>query len=433
MQKIGLFLLAAAFSVAAHAQIQTLALTSTAPSTGACFAQNWVEQSPGSSDWKIQGASGFLSVSGSTVSAGSSGDVFFITNNTGTAGQIQDQSTTPKLYLVPSSTSSTGLAASSTPFTWDFLQASSCPQSAPPAPPSAPSTPSAPAPPATTPSGTVTIMPVGDSETWGLDTTAAEQQGGYRCAFYWNAFAASGVPINMVGSSQTIPNETDTPVASTIVANTFPGCPANAQGWSGYGGTTISQMVSGGLVAGTNNYTYPGGLEDVAKFQPDIIIFQGGTNDIVLGPESVNVTGDLTAALNAMFQADPKALIVVASIPPFIPSGDAVQSYYVTNQPIVNAQIAAVVASFQAAGRNVMLDTSYIGVAPTVANFPDDCCHPSASLYIQHANALGGELSGFIRAIASSASPEEQMAAVQAKVRTAVTLKAMVTAHPASN
>jgi hypothetical protein len=435
MKKIGLFLLAAAFTAAAHAQIQTLVLTSTAPSTGQCFADNWEEVSSGSPNWYIDTPSGFLSVSGSTVSAGSTKDVFTIANNTGPTGQIEDL-TTKGTFLSPSTTSSTGFVAGTTKFTWDFIVNGSCPQTTTTPPPSGgggtTTPPPPPPPPATTPSGTPTVMPIGDSITWGLDTQASEVQGGYRCAFYWNAITQLGTTFNMVGSSQNIPNETDSFVYPVNVGNTFPGCPANAQGWSGYGGTTISQLVSGGLVVGTNNFDYPGALGDVKTFQPDIVIFQGGTNDIALGPETINVTGDLTASLDAILAADPGALIVVAEIPEFVPGGNTVQPYYVTNVPIVNAQIAAVVQSMQNAGQNVILDTSYVGIPATVANFPDDFGHPSASVYITHANALANELVPYLKAIA--ASPKEQKAAVVSqKVRTAVTIQSMVVARPATN
>ena len=432
MKKIGLFLLAAAFTATANAQIQTLALTSTAPSTGACFAQSWVEQSPGSNNWKIQGTSGFLSVSGSTVSAGSSGDAFFITNNTGTTGQIQDQSTTPKLYLVPSSTSSTGLAASSTPFTWDFLQASSCPQSTTTStpPPSNGGTTTTP-PPVTTSGqgGTVTTMATGDSMTQGQDTTPSEVQGGWRCAWYFNSLAQLGSPIDMVGTSNQLGDVLPS-VVPTIISNEFPGCPANAQGWSGEGGLEILQIGFGGVVP-TTNFEYAGALEDVSTLKPKLIIFQGGTNDIYFNTSSTapNVTANLTSVLQAMFSADPGVAIVVSQIPPFIPSTFPTQAAQV---PAVNAQIAAVVASLQAAGQKIMLDSSYVGVAATVANFPDNCCHPSAALYVQHANALANETISLLRAIASG-SPENVAAVISAKAKTAATLQSMVVAHPASN
>lgn len=274
-------------------------------------------------------------------------------------------------------------------------------------------------------------MPMGDSETWGLDTTAAEQQGGYRCAFYWNALTQLGSPINLVGTSNGLGNVTTTPVSPTIVnPDGFPGCPSNAQGWSGYGGLTISQIVFGGVVPGTS-FEYAGALEDISTLKPQVILFQGATNDIFLNTtsEPANVTASLTSALNAMFAADPGVAIVVSQIPPFVASAFPTEAAQVSG---VNAQIAAVVASFQAAGQKIMLDSSYVGVAATFANFTDGSSHPNASVYIQHANALANEVIGLLRAIASGVA-ENVTAVINAKAKTAVTLKAMVTAHPASN
>jgi lysophospholipase L1-like esterase len=428
MQKIGLFLLAAAFTAAAHAQIQTLALTSTAPSTGACMADSWVEVSSGSVDWFIESPSGFVSASGTSVSAGGAKDVFTIANNTGTTGQILD--VTKGVYLSPSAA---GFVASSTPFTWDFMLNGSCAPTS--APPSGGTTTTTTAPPPVTGGSsaggptTVAVMFVGDSITQGQDTTAAEVQGGDRCAWYFNSLAQLGSPINMVGTSNELGDVLPS-VSPTIINSGFPGCPSNAQGWSGFGGLTISQIVFGGVVP-TTSFEYPGALEDISTLKPKVIVFQGGTNDIFLNTSSAtpNVTANLTSALNAMFSADPGVAIVVSQIPPFIASNYPTEAAQV---PAVNAQIAAVVASLQSAGQKVMLDSSWVGVAATVGNFPDNCCHPGAALYIQRANSLANEMISLLRAIASG-SPENVAAVINAKAKTAVTLQAMVTAHPASN
>lgn len=425
MNKISLFLLAAAFTAAAHAQIQTVPLTATAPSTGACFAANWVEVTAGSQNWYVDSSSGFLSVSGTTVTAGSTEDVFTITNNTGPTGQIEDL--TKGTFLSPSTTSSTGFVAGKTKFTWDFVVGGTCAPATTTTPPPASGGGTTTPPPVTTQSGTPTVMPMGDSITAGYDTEASEVQGGYRCAFYWNAITQIGATLNMVGSSQDLPNETGSTVTPVNVGNTFPGCPANAQGFSGYGGLTIPQIVFGGAVPETG-YEYAGALGDVSSFQPDVVIFQGGTNDDLFS-EGPQVSVNLTNGLDAILNADPGVLIVVAEIPPYIASNYPTEAAEV---PSINAQIAAVVSSMQQAGKNVILDTSFADIPATTTNFPDGCCHPSASVYITHANALANELAPYLKAIA--ASPKEQKAAVVSqKVRTAVTIQSMVVARPATN
>lgn len=409
MKKCLLLIALFVFSLVAHAQ-QTLGLTSTVPATGACFFDNWIQASSTSSYWYVSPAANtYYSINSSdAVVVGTVKDQFIIDDNTGTTGEIYDH--TKKLYLAPSSTA---LIASSTPFTWDFDITSACP----------PSTGGG----GTTPppvSSTITVMPLGDSETWGLDTEASEIQNGYRCTFYWSAITLLGSTIDMVGSSQNIPNQTATPVSSSTVGNALPGCPSNAQGWSGYGGTTIQQMVSGGLVA-TTSYTYPGALGDISTYQPNVIIFQGGTNDIYLGSATVNVTTDLTNALNSMFSVDPNALIVVASIPAFLSGGSGVQPYMVTNVPIVNAQIAAVVSSFQAANKNVILDTSYIGIPANLTNIPDGFTHPSAYVYNVHGFALAKQLLPYLQAMASASSSEEKTAVVSRRIKAANTVQSM--------
>ncbi len=165
------------------------------------------------------------------------------------------------------------------------------------------------------PAATPTILPLGDSITYGYGPTATyadnNDPGGYRSPLYTD-LTNQGKTFQYVGSSTLNPGS----------------LPAGEQAQEGHSGYTIAQ-INGNLSAdepvntnspGTDNdggywLTGGGGTGRSAIF-PSIILLHIGTNDSSQGARQTQMEADLTTLLNNLKGALPNSQVFVASLIP---------------------------------------------------------------------------------------------------------------------
>jgi trimeric autotransporter adhesin len=138
---------------------------------------------------------------------------------------------------------------------------------------------------------TLSIMPLGDSLTWGYDGgpdtpqyLASMDTGGYRSPLY-QVLGADGVHVNYVGSSTGNPSPVLTAAGQTL-----------QDGYNGYRIDDIANNLTAS-VPGSDGISNSGGYWLLGQ-QPNIILLQAGANDIEQSydPLYKGAPGTLTAA-----------------------------------------------------------------------------------------------------------------------------------------
>jgi lysophospholipase L1-like esterase len=121
---------------------------------------------------------------------------------------------------------------------------------------------------------TLSIMPLGDSLTWGYDGGPDTPQyldsldtGGYRSPLYL-ALGAAGVNVNYMGSSTGNPSPVLTAAGQTA-----------QDGYNGYRIDDIANNLAAS-VPGSDGVSNSGGFWLTSQPQPNIILLQAGANDI---------------------------------------------------------------------------------------------------------------------------------------------------------
>jgi len=165
----------------------------------------------------------------------------------------------------------------------------------------------------------LTILPLGDSITWGY-TTAGPVNGGYRARLYQD-FKAHGQTVHFVGS----------------IADTYSKYLASVHEThhEGHGGYLISQITANldGLgtetpVSSNNGGHWLDGTTAHSALNPDVILLHAGTNDFIKGANAATAAARMDLLLQKLTRLRPKACLLVAGI---IPMAD----------PVENAQVKA--------------------------------------------------------------------------------------------
>lgn len=185
--------------------------------------------------------------------------------------------------------------------------------------------------------GTVRIMPLGDSITYGQGSING---GGYRLPL-WNALRMRGARITFVGSIQNGPAQ---------FSNANQGMP----GW------TIDQVAEHVV-------------DWLIVYQPQIILLHIGTNDFVKHDDPMHAPARLKNLINEITVTLPDAILIIAQIIPLARSpqlGAEVVSY--------NAILPGIVRSEVALGRHVQLVDMYHVVSPSSLT---DGIHPDDRAY----------------------------------------------------
>jgi len=157
--------------------------------------------------------------------------------------------------------------------------------------------------------GTISVMPLGDSITYGATDPTGN---GYRGRL-WNDFTVNGFAPRFAGSQSS---------GSDALPD-----PEN----EGHGGYRIDQIAAG----------VDGWLQNT---QPEIVLLMIGTNDMP-GDQSSTAPDRLSALIDQIVKDDPQGHLLVASIPPRTDAGGEfaarVDSYNAAIPGIVRAKAAA--------------------------------------------------------------------------------------------
>ncbi len=198
-----------------------------------------------------------------------------------------------------------------------------------------------------------TIMPLGDSITYGTD--GVDTQGGYRTALF-NALRNDGGTIDFVGSQSNGP--------ASMADRNHEGHP----GW----------RISG--IAGSIN----GWLD---TYRPQVIALMIGTNDVVFNDDLANAPNRLSSLIDQITNRLPNSRLLVASITPLGNTGlNAKVNTY-------NASIPGIVQQKVAAGKRV----SFVNMnAAVLASELYDGTHPNPAGYAKMAAAWHTALKPFV-------------------------------------
>jgi len=194
------------------------------------------------------------------------------------------------------------------------------------------------------------IMPLGDSITWGYNSTTG---GGYRLRLLHDIWAGNH-DATFVGTGSSGPDKLD--------GKPFP---KSNEGHSGYTIDDAPAVKRSGIS--------PLVPDALAKYSPNVVTLMIGTNDMGTNNDVANAPTRLAHLIDTIIDKSPKALLVIAQI---TPTGDdklngLVQTY--------NAAIPALVQSRAAAGKHIILVDMY---APFTAHANDlNGLHPNDAGY----------------------------------------------------
>jgi lysophospholipase L1-like esterase len=177
---------------------------------------------------------------------------------------------------------------------------------------------------------TCVIMPIGDSITFGYDSSTG---GGYRLRLLHDIWTAKG-DATFVGDDTSGPDTLDgRPV------------PKHNEGYSGY---TIDPAPAVGR-AGISPLVRPA----LMKYAPNVVTLMIGTNDVATKNDLSNAPARLAALIDVILATSPAALLVVAQITPIVDDqlDPLVRAY--------NAEIPALVKARADAGKHILLVDMY--------------------------------------------------------------------------
>ncbi|HVT10055.1 MAG TPA: SGNH/GDSL hydrolase family protein, partial [Polyangia bacterium] len=205
--------------------------------------------------------------------------------------------------------------------------------------------------------GACVVMPLGDSITDGVGSSAPG--GGYRLQLFHDAVQAHKA-LTFVGSA------TDPNGPTTLDGKPFP---RNHEGHPGY---TIDDSASTSGIS-------PLVDASIAANHPQIILLMIGTNDVNRNIDVANAPARLGALLDRMIKDAPNTLLVVAKITPTMDDGAnaAVQTY--------NDAITGIVQSRATNGKHVAVVDMYAAMTARAdyrTTLMSDFLHPNDAGYV---------------------------------------------------
>jgi lysophospholipase L1-like esterase len=214
-------------------------------------------------------------------------------------------------------------------------------------------------------SSTIDIMALGDSITYGYSPLGSVP-GGYRATLYEDLTAA-GYNIQMVGSE---------------TANSDPSLPAAAAPQEGHVGFLIAGTggVASFSVNGSNidQWLAPGN-----GVNPNLILLELGTNEIVGSYHIQSAPFELAALITHILELRPNAEVLVSTLTPLAnATGNAEVNTF--NKALSGPN--GIIAQLQAEGENVQLVNAG-GSVPVSDISPVDEIHPTAAGYAVLGNA----------------------------------------------
>lgn len=198
--------------------------------------------------------------------------------------------------------------------------------------------------------GSLKVMPLGDSITYGVRGVNDTGSGGYRTEL-WNKFGTDGLKVDFVGSVTSGPSSLGD---------------KNHEGHPGWTMNQIAESVNGWL--------------DTAK--PNVVLLKIGTNDTRTDSLST-MTKELGALIDQITAKSPNAQLLVASIPPIHP--DEQPAERVQRAVDFNKAIPSIISTKAAQGKKVaFVDTRSLTLSDLTSSLSldlDNGLHPNAQGY----------------------------------------------------
>ncbi len=254
-------------------------------------------------------------------------------------------------------------------------------------------------------SGTIKIMPVGDSITNGDG-----EQGGYR-KYLYDALTKKGYKIDMVG-----PNGKNSASANGISYDD------NHAGYSGY---QIKEVPSWGQQQGGKGSLYNElkNANAVKQAQPDIILLMIGTNDLTANRSMDSCASDLRAMLDYMLADMPSdGVIFLCSVPEHTAYGGNTQK--IGNY---NSTVKQVAEEYAGKGKNVKFADVH-GCLDGMNDIGGDQLHPNGGGY----KKIGNFFAGVIDEYEAASAPVVTTTTTAATTTTTTTTKATTTTTAAT-
>ncbi|MBR5721996.1 MAG: carbohydrate binding domain-containing protein [Oscillospiraceae bacterium] len=230
--------------------------------------------------------------------------------------------------------------------------------------------------------GTVKIMPVGDSITFGMG-----ENGGYR-KYLYDTLKKDGYDIDMVG-----PEGSNSASANGITYDD------NHAGYSGY---QIKEEPSWAQQQGTSGSLYNTLKQKnaVKQYQPDIILLIIGTNDMTANRSMDACASDLRAVVDYMLGDLPSGgVIFMGSIPEFTAYGGNAQR--VANY---NNTVKSVAEEYGKAGKNVKFADVH-GCLNGTADLGNDQLHPNGGGYKKMGNFWAETVEDYLKNGSTTVTP----------------------------
>lgn len=209
---------------------------------------------------------------------------------------------------------------------------------------------------------TVKIMPLGNSLTAGMTDAGSDPIGGFRDDLY-TMLTTEGIVFDFVGS---------------LAHGT--GFDANHEGHPGW---TVSQIN-----AQLNTW--------LTTYNPDIVLFEGGTNDVFEQKPLTNIISSIETTLDMIYTFDPTTKIIMSSI---IPRRDGLNDFTIqVNDELMNLYYEKLDAGYKIyyAGHFEMFTASPTWAADYM--YPMDLIHPSNLGYTVMAQTYFKEIMNAINA-----------------------------------
>ena len=211
--------------------------------------------------------------------------------------------------------------------------------------------------------GTITILPLGDSITYGYSNPVAIP-GGYRSVLYQDMTAA-GYNVQLVGST---------------TANSNPALPAAAAGQEGHIGYQIDGQ--GGVASFSANTYINTWLAPSNGINPNLILLQLGTNEILGNYHVPGAPYELAAFITELTHLRPDAKILVSTISPLV--GATFESEVAQFNKSLSGP-DGVIAQLQRIGENVVLVNA--GGSLSESDLSSDGIHPTQAGYTKLGHA----------------------------------------------
>ncbi|MEV8100119.1 ricin-type beta-trefoil lectin domain protein [Kitasatospora sp. NPDC085879] len=206
------------------------------------------------------------------------------------------------------------------------------------------------------------VMPLGDSITWGLGSSAGN---GYRGAL-WDALAADGHPVDFVGS-----------VRGGSMSD------ADNEGHSGYRIDQIAALADASLT----------------RYRPNVVTLEIGTNDLSGNYQPSSAADRLKSLVDQITADVPDATVVVASL---VVSTNSTEEQY---RAAYNQAIPQIVSDARAAGKHV----AYVDMSSLTSADLADSVHPNDAGYrkmadVFHRGIQAADSAGWLRNPAPAAA-----------------------------